>query len=181
MEKGIEGRSKQQRLVNFYIGSKEYAVEIASVAEIVPFRPVTQVPEIDAVIEGVIELRGSVLPVIDLRRRFSSAIDSAPEHILIVRMASRLIGLVVDRVTEVFWVDESALHPAEQWLDRPLDCVKGVCKTGDRLILVLHLEKLWIPDIPSATQESPSDTHRSVSSKIKGEHAERSAEKYQGL
>ena len=134
------------RLVSFNVGVKTYAVDIRSIVEIIYHREITGVPEGPEFIEGIIDLRGAIIPVVDLRKRFHADASTKPEHILIVRVSSKNVGLIVDRVSDVFSVRKTEIHSAEEILDHKTIAVKGVCKVMDRLILVVDLACLWIPE-----------------------------------
>jgi purine-binding chemotaxis protein CheW len=134
------------RLVSFNLGVKTYAVDIRSIVEIIYHRAITGVPEGPEFIEGIIDLRGAIIPVVDLRKRFHADASPKPEHILIVRVSSKKVGLIVDRVSDVFSVRKGEIHSAEEILDHKTIAVKGVCKLMDQLILVVDLACLWVPE-----------------------------------
>lgn len=117
------------KLAGFYVGAGLYGIEIMRIKEVIQARhlPVRPVPFAPAIVEGVIQLRGVVIPVVDLRRRFDSPIDPAIEHLnklIIVSVAGRIAGLKVDRVLGELRVAVSSLRPAPSML-RP-DAERGV-------------------------------------------------------
>jgi purine-binding chemotaxis protein CheW len=109
------------KLAGFYVGTGLYGIEIMRIKEVIQARPhpIRPVPYAPAIVEGVIQLRGVVIPVVDLRRRFNSAVDPAIEHLnklIIVSVAGRIAGLKVDRVLGELRVPASSLRPAPSML-----------------------------------------------------------------
>ena len=140
------GQSQQsKRIVCFKIAQKEYAVEIERVKEIIYSKTVIPLPDTSGVIEGVIDLRGTVVPVVDLKKRLHATGEGVTqaEHILIVETRSRKLGLIVDCVSGVAGVDEKRIQSSRDFMDREISCLKGICRFEDRLILLIDLECLW--------------------------------------
>ena len=109
------------KLAGFYVGAGLYGIEIMRIKEVIQTRNLTirPVPFAPGIVEGVIQLRGVVIPVVDLRRRFDTAIDPAIEHLnklIIVSVAGRIAGLKVDRVLGELRVPNSSLRPAPSML-----------------------------------------------------------------
>jgi len=125
----VAGAEEDLKLAGFYVGQGLYGIEIMRIKEVIQTRNLTvrPVPFAPAIVEGVIQLRGVVIPVVDLRRRFDSPIDPAIEHLnklIIVSVAGRIAGLKVDRVLGELRVAVSSLRPAPSML-RP-DADRGV-------------------------------------------------------
>ena len=128
------------KLAGFYVGTGLYGIEIMRIKEVIQARPhpVRPVPYAPAIVEGVIQLRGVVIPVVDLRRRFNSVVDPAIEHLnklIIVSVAGRIAGLKVDRVIGELRVPTNSLRPAPSMLrpeaDRGSDNIfSGVSHTS---------------------------------------------------
>ena len=134
------------QLVSFEVGEEEYAVPILSVQEINRMMQITRVPQSPAFVEGVINLRGKIIPVIDLRKRFglTELENSDDVRIIVVEVASRVIGFTVDRVNEVLRISSSIVEPPPSMVcGHDTDYVQGVGKLDDRLLILLHLEKLF--------------------------------------
>jgi purine-binding chemotaxis protein CheW len=137
------------QLVTFEVGTEEYAVSILSVQEINRMMQITRVPQSPECVEGVINLRGRIIPVIDLRKRFSlTALDDASDvRIIVVEIASRVIGFTVDRVNEVLRINSKIVEPPPSMVcGIDTDYVQGVGKLDDRLLILLNLEKLFTED-----------------------------------
>jgi len=134
------------QLVTFGLGVEEFAVDILAVQEINRMMTLTRVPASPAEVEGVINLRGKIIPVIDLRKRFGLAANEHSEQsrIVVVEVHSRVIGFIVDRVSEVLRINSKIVEPAP-----PMACsvdsdfIAGVGKLEDRLLILLDLQKLF--------------------------------------
>jgi purine-binding chemotaxis protein CheW len=131
--------------VGFRIGTETFAVPIALVREIVRVPEITAVPEAPACVEGVINLRGRIIPVLDLRKRFGEPIVSAPKknRILVTEVAGKLVGLIVDAASEVLKIPLAEIEDAPQGLeDGGLNYIMGMGKLAGRLIILINLSKL---------------------------------------
>ena len=134
------------QLVSFEVGDEEYAVPILSVQEINRMMQITRVPQSPAFVEGVINLRGKIIPVVDLRKRFglTELENSDDVRIIVVEVANRVIGFTVDRVNEVLRINSNIVEPPPSMVcGIDTDYVQGVGKLDDRLLILLHLEKLF--------------------------------------
>lgn len=134
------------QLVSFVVGNEEFAVPILAVQEINRMMQITAVPQSPPFVEGVINLRGKIIPVIDLRKRFGMppAEDTSEARIIVVEVSQRVIGFTVDRVNEVLRIAADIVDPAPQMVvgvDR--EFIQGVGKLEDRLLILLSLEKLF--------------------------------------
>lgn len=133
----------------FRLGGDMYAVDIMRVKEIIRPQRLASLPKAPPFVEGVINLRGTVIPVIDLRRRFDLPLPEGErsDKLLIVSVAGRLVGLVVDEVTGIETVPVKEIKP-------PPDLVRGVgseyligvCLAKDALIMLLNLDRILSPD-----------------------------------
>jgi purine-binding chemotaxis protein CheW len=156
------------QLCTFRIGGEDYAVDIMRVREIIQPLPITPVPRAPAFVEGVVRLRGEVIPVVDVRKRFGLAASAATRKtkFLVVHVAGRRLGLVVDEVCEVVRLARSEIRPAPALvgLDAPRFFL-GVCggdgrpevgarrggSTG-RLRLLLNVKALLDPEQPGEAE-----------------------------
>jgi purine-binding chemotaxis protein CheW len=155
-------RQEQLKLAGFYVGGGLYGIDIMRIKEVIqatpyPIRPVPHAPPI---IEGVITLRGVVIPVIDLRKRFNVAVDeeSIPfNKLIIVSVKGRIVGLKVDKVLGELRVDADEVRPAPSMLSAALgddgeDFFSGVCKIDDDVVFVVNLEGLIVTSAPQRRQ-----------------------------
>lgn len=140
------GDGEVLQLVTFVVGSEEFAIPILSVQEINRMMQITRLPQSPSFIEGVINLRGKIIPVMDLRKRFGvdALNDTSDSRIVVVEVASRVIGFTVDRVNEVLRIDAGIVEapPSMVWAVDS-DYVQGVGKLDDRLLILLNLERLF--------------------------------------
>lgn len=138
------------QLAAFRVGSEEYVVDIMRVREIIRSGAVTPVRKAPKYVEGVLNLRGAVIPVIDLRRRFDlPPIDSKTKKTMIVSLEGRTIGLMVDAVTEVVRVPKSAIQQAPELLDRrSAPYFLGVCHHKGRTLILLNVKNVVASDDP---------------------------------
>ena len=135
----------EQQLVVFELANEHYGVDIAAVESIIKMQAITTVPHAPAFVEGVTNLRGTVLPVIDLRKRFG--LQQAPvdrnSRIVVVVMDGLKVGLVVDAVSEVMSVqDETVEPPPPMVASVDTAFITGIAKTGDRLVILLDICKV---------------------------------------
>ena len=135
----------EQQLVIFELADEQYGLDIASVESIIKMQGITAVPQAPAFVEGVTNLRGVVLPVIDLRKRFGLAnIDKSKEtRIVVVEMGDTTVGMVVDAVTEVLRISSDSIEPPSP-LVTTVDStfITGIAKVEERLIIMLDLGKV---------------------------------------
>jgi purine-binding chemotaxis protein CheW len=112
-EQSEDGGEDFSQLVTCRVGGEEFAVDILSVQEIIRMVDITRVPKAPSFVEGVINLRGRIIPVLDLRRRLgiADAERTAQSRIVVVTVRGRAVGLVVDSVSEVLRIPRSAIEP----------------------------------------------------------------------
>jgi purine-binding chemotaxis protein CheW len=138
--------SEQLQLVTFQLASEEFAVDILRVQEINRMMSLTRVPQSPPEVEGVINLRGKIIPVIDLRKRFGldAQTHSEASRIVVVEVHGRVLGFIVDRVNEVLRISSSIVEPAPSMVcSIDSDFIAGVGKLDDRLLILLDLSKLF--------------------------------------
>jgi len=147
-----------EHLATFFLAGEEYGVEVRQVQEIGRVTEITSVPRAPEFIRGVINLRGRILPVLDLRRRLALgevAMDRAA-RIVVVRIKERLLGLLVDGASQVLKVKVSQIEPPpEEVLQQGGDYIRGVAKLDDRLIILVDLERLLAHELAAASGAAP--------------------------
>jgi|GEM_PF-509084 len=137
------------QLVVLCLAKELYGVGIAAVSEIIMLQPITYVPRAPAFVEGVTNLRGKVLPVIDLRKRFGLAQqpNTKETRIVVAEINHTLVGLIVDAVTQVLRVPAGAVEPPSPVVTTVDSAfISGIAKVGSQLIILLDLEKVLLPD-----------------------------------
>jgi purine-binding chemotaxis protein CheW len=149
--------SRELHIVGFQVGRETYGVPITSLHEIVRVPEITAVPDAPDYLEGVINLRGKIVSVMDLRKRFGEKQASVKRQnrILVVEHAGRLAGLIVDSASEVLKIPADAVEaPPAVFQDGGLNCVTGLGKVGGRLVVLLDMSKLLAPASLQATSQS---------------------------
>ncbi|MGB8062976.1 MAG: chemotaxis protein CheW [Candidatus Sulfotelmatobacter sp.] len=149
--------SRELHIVGFQVGRETYGVPITSLHEIVRVPEITAVPDAPDYLEGVINLRGKIVSVMDLRKRFGEKSSTVKRHnrILVVEHAGRLAGLIVDSASEVLKIPADAVEaPPAVFQDGGLNCVTGLGKVGGRLVVLLDMSKLLAPESLRAKSES---------------------------
>jgi purine-binding chemotaxis protein CheW len=137
------------QLVGFIIGKEYFGVDILMVQEIIRAAPITAVPNSPEFVEGVINLRGSIIPVVELRKRLNLFMqDSKPEDswILILNIEGRVTGFIVDSVTEVLKIDEDTIEPPPDIVVAGLESqyIRGVCKIDEKLLILLDFGRILL-------------------------------------
>ena len=137
------------QLVGFTIGKELFGVDILMVQEIIRAAPITPVPNSPEFVEGVINLRGNILPVIDLRKRLNlltGAIDLEDTWILILDIQNKVTGFIVDSVTEVIKIQESTIEAPPDIIKAGLESqyLRGVCDIGAQLLILLDFKRILL-------------------------------------
>lgn len=137
--------NRELHIVGFQVGHETYGVPITSLHEIVRVPEITAVPDAPDYVEGVINLRGKIVSVIDLRKRLGEAkvAPSKNNRILVVEHRGRLCGLIVDSASDVLKIPASDVEPSPtELVEGGLNCVTGLGKYKGRLIVLLDVEKV---------------------------------------
>ena len=147
-EEDIERESLMQ-LVGFEVGKEIFGVDILMVREIIRSAPITAVPNSPEFVEGVINLRGDIIPVIDLRKRLNlyHKQENEKNWILILDIDGSVTGFVVDKVDEVLKIDPKAIEPAPEIVLAGLESqyIRGVCEVGEkRLMILLNFDNILL-------------------------------------
>lgn len=145
MKMAEEQKQDELQLVAFCLQGEEFAVDIQKVREVLKLTQITPLPQSLDFIEGVINLRGEVIPVVDLRKRFriAGSNQSVDARIIIVEIEESLVGLIVDSVTEVLHLSGAAVDPPPRRLaGTRTEFISGVGKLGDRLIIILDIDRI---------------------------------------
>ena len=148
--------SRELHIVGFQVGRETYGVPITSLHEIVRVPEITAVPDAPDYLEGVINLRGKIVSVMDLRKRFGEKLVALKKHnrILVVEHGGRLAGLIVDSASEVLKIPSDAVEaPPAVFQEGGLNCVTGLGKVGGRLVVMLDMNKLLAPGSLQAKNE----------------------------
>ena len=146
----VESQSEDLlQLVSFNLGKEEFAVDILKIQEINRMVEITKVPKSPDFVEGVINLRGKVIPIIDLRKRFNlpASESTRQTRIVVVDIDNKVVGLVVDAVSEVLRLPANTVEPPPPIVAGiDSEYISGVGKLEDRLLILLELDKVLSKD-----------------------------------
>ncbi len=140
-------KDDMMQLVGFIIGKETFGVDILMVQEIIRSTTITTVPNSPEFIEGVINLRGSIIPVIDLRKRlnlYKNTAKDVKDWILIINVEGRVTGFIVDFVTRVMKISKNIIEPPPDIVVAGLKSlyIKGVCEIGNKLLILLDFDRI---------------------------------------
>ncbi len=130
------------QVATFRIGSEEYGVDISQIQEIIRMVEVTRVPRTPHFMEGVINLRGQLIPIVDLRARFGMerVAPTKTTRIIVTEIGTKRVGIIVDSASEVLTIPLEAIEQAPEMIAGVgADFLQGVGKVGERLIILLDL------------------------------------------
>ena len=135
------------QLVGFGVGLERFGVDILAVQEIIRSTDVTPVPNSPSFVEGVINLRGDIIPVIDLRKRlslFKAATSIEKNWVLILSIGNRVVGFIVDNVSEVLKIAEEDIDPPPNIVIAGLEnqYIRGVCEIDNKLLIILDFDSI---------------------------------------
>ena len=136
--------AKLQQIVGFRVGKENFGVPIGIVHEIVRMMEITVVPDSPTYVEGVINLRGKIIPVVDLRKRFAEpVVPHRRNRIMVAELDGHKVGLVVDAANEVLKVSPELIEPPPNIFDQgEVNYVTGVGKFGGKLVILIDLAKI---------------------------------------
>jgi len=136
---------QSEQLVVFGLADEFYGVDIGAVNTIIRMQEVTSIPRTPDFVEGVINLRGSIIPVIDLRKRFGLKVGEVTKasRIVVVEASHQMIGMIVDAVAETLRLASDSIEPPSPVVcSIESDYLRGVGKQGDRLVILLDMDKV---------------------------------------
>jgi purine-binding chemotaxis protein CheW len=142
---GAKGGEELLQLVSFRIGEEEFGVDILKVQEINRMLDITKVPNSPSFVDGVINLRGKVIPIVNLRERFGLGIRERDKdtRIVVVELSGKTVGFVVDAVSEVLRIPKSVTEPPPSIVAGiNSEYITAVGKLEDRLLILLDLERV---------------------------------------
>lgn len=139
----------RREFLSFRLGNEEYAIDILQVREIREHEAPTWIADAPPYVKGVINLRGAIVPIVDLRVRFGfePLAAQASRVVIILRLADRPLGIVVDGVNDVLAIAESDIHPAPEQVQSAIErgFVQGLAPVGDRMLILVDLARLCSP------------------------------------
>lgn len=155
LKSGVE----EIQIIAFNLGEEEYTVPITCVQEIIMPQKTTHIPKSPAFVEGVINLRGKIIPILDGRTRFgikSASINKNDSRIIVLELETHTVGLIVDSVSEVIHIKASDIEPTPIETEDENKFIMGIGKVKNRLLIMLDPSKLLstteVQSISSLTQ-----------------------------
>ncbi len=141
--------TQQGRYLTFVVDGESLGVEITYVKEIISIQPIACLPDVPAYIKGVINLRGRIVPVIDMRLKFHKQPEDYTDRtcVIVVDTGDQSAGLIVDEVTEVQRIEQSDIVPPPEQIAGPNSCIKGIGKANGHVKLLLDTIKLLESEI----------------------------------
>lgn len=146
---------QERQLVVFALGKEEFGIEISRVREIVRLQNVTAIPQALEYVMGIVNLRGQIVPIVDLNTRFriteNGNSEESLKRIIVVNMEGQDIGILVDGVSEILRVPDESIDSTPSIMSGGIstDFIEGIAKVDDRLIIILDLNR--IIDLPGHT------------------------------
>ncbi|HEX3505232.1 MAG TPA: chemotaxis protein CheW [Xanthobacteraceae bacterium] len=147
-----DAKTSSSQFISFAIGDDQYGVDIMAVREIKGWTAITHLPRQPDYVRGVLNLRGVIVPIIDLRCRFGQGMTEAtPLHIvIIVQIGSKLVGLLADRVLDIVSLDATQVQPVPRVVHSArLDFLSGIVTVDDAMIALIDLANLLSPNSTS--------------------------------
>jgi purine-binding chemotaxis protein CheW len=159
----VEGPARRtdssiSQLVGFRLGDEDYAIAITKIQEIILMKPITRIPQVPDYIEGLINLRGSVIPIVNLRKRFGLAPRDADDETrtIVVNIHDKTVGCIVDAVTQVMRISRDEIQPPPlSVLAIAHQHIAGLARLEDRLLIILDIERLFDEQSPAVSGPWP--------------------------
>lgn len=153
---GGEGGYAQEYLT-YTLGPEEYAIDILKVQEIRGYEAPTTIANAPAFLKGVINLRGTIVPIVDLRLKFNVGnADYTPFTVVIIlNIGARVVGIVVDSVSDVTMLRQDQIRPAPEFAATvDTKYINGLCTLGERMLIVVDIERLMLSTEMALVDES---------------------------
>jgi purine-binding chemotaxis protein CheW len=140
-----ENAGQSIQMISFSVGAEEYGIDIQTVREVIRNHRITPLPRAPSFLKGVINLRGGVIPIIDLRERFGAAVTefTAESRVIVVEIDARPVGMVVNSVSHVLRVAMSEIEEAPDWVGGLTNAyVRGIVRVEEKLVVLLNTDAL---------------------------------------
>ncbi|KNY29315.1 chemotaxis protein CheW [Pseudobacteroides cellulosolvens] len=141
---GVSENTQKDKYLTFALGKEEYGIEIRYVTEIIGLQAITEVPEFSGYLKGIVNLRGKIIPVIDVRLRFNKETKEYNDRTctIVIEVNGICVGLIVDNVAEVLSITEENIVPPPNISNEQNKYIKGIGKVDSNVKLILDCEKL---------------------------------------
>jgi purine-binding chemotaxis protein CheW len=140
-----EGSREVRQLISFAVGAEEYGLELLRVKEVIRMRQITWLPKAPSFVRGIINLRGDVIPIVDLRERFGLAArdHTAMTRVIVVEVEGRMVGMVVDSASQVVRVPTDQFDPPPPIMgEANRGLITAIGKIGDRLVIMIDVDRI---------------------------------------
>ena len=147
-QREIRDEGELNQLISFEVGGEEYGMEILRVKEVIRLREIIRLPRAPSFVKGIINLRGDVIPIIDLRDRFGLEHQeySTMTRVIVVDVEGRLVGMVVDAASQVVRIPADQIEPPPPIVGGlSAEYIKGVGKLDERLVILLNIDRILSP------------------------------------
>jgi purine-binding chemotaxis protein CheW len=157
----VPSNAVEDQYVTFTVGDEEYGVNILAVREIRGWTPESRLPNLPDYVRGVVNLRGTIIPIFDLRARFGGGPTAVTRrHVVVVmQVGEKIRGILVDAISDILAVGRDAIKPPPD-VDSGLidaDYLSGLCIAGDRLVTLLSIDRLFAAEDAELEAAEPSD------------------------
>lgn len=148
-----------RQCIGFLLNENEYIIPILKVQEIIKIPQITKIPKVPYYVEGVTNLRGRVIPVLNLKRILNLAEENQGNKVIVISTGKITFGALVDNITGVVNIDENNIEPADEFLQQSNSQIEGVTRINDRLLILLDIKKLIPIEDQSLFEEEIIDIH----------------------
>ncbi|HVO40845.1 MAG TPA: chemotaxis protein CheW [Spirochaetia bacterium] len=140
----VDTRGELRQFISFSVGDEEYGLELLRVKEVIRVREITWLPKAPSFVKGIINLRGDVIPIIDLRDKFGLEAKEATAHtrVIVVEVEGKLMGMVVDSASQVVRIPADQIDPPPVFGAVSQEFITGVGKIDDKLIVILNSDAI---------------------------------------
>ena len=142
---GKSGMATSQQFLTFALGTEEYGVEILKIQEIKGFSAITPLPNAPPDVKGVLNLRGAIVPIMDLRKKFGlpEIATTAFTVIVVVQVQAKVMGFLVDAVSDVLTVKTEEIQPTPDMAGQvDTSCLQGLAQAGEKLVILLDIDRV---------------------------------------
>lgn len=128
--------------IGFIVGENEYIVPISMVQEIIKIQPITKLPQAPYYVEGVLNMRGKIITIIDFKKVIGCLSATEAQNIIVISIGKITFGMMIDRITGVLTVEKSQVESAENVVSEGSHIVQGIAKLKDRIVIIIDLKKI---------------------------------------
>ncbi len=148
-----------RQCIGFLLNENEYIIPILKVQEIIKIPQITKIPKVPYYVEGVTNLRGRVIPVLNLKRILNLAEENQGNKVIVISTGKITFGALVDNITGVVNIDENSIEPADEFLQQSNNQIEGVTRINDRLLILIDIKKIIPIEDQSLFEEEIVDIH----------------------